>query len=163
AELSATIRLNLTVPALLCNSFLKAYRSLHCPQVILNVSSGAGKYPVDGWAAYCASKAGLDLFTRTVHEELLISKHSHIRIFSVAPGIVDTAMQVQIRSSNTSDFSRLHEFRNWHSSGELLSAQDAAIRYLYILNRPGEFAEPVFAAKEITAQQLTSFNTLIQH
>jgi benzil reductase ((S)-benzoin forming) len=163
AELAATFRLNLTVPALLCNAFLKAYRKLQCPQVILNVSSGAGKYPVDGWAAYCASKAGLDLFTRTVHEELRIDGHNHIRIFSAAPGIVDTAMQQQIRSSNTGDFSRVSEFRDWHQTGELLSAENAAFRYLYILNRPEEFAEPVFAAKEITAQQLESFNTLIQH
>jgi benzil reductase ((S)-benzoin forming) len=163
AELAATFRLNLTVPALFCNEFLNAYRKLQCPQVLLNVSSGAGKYPVDGWAAYCASKAGLDLFTRTVHEELRIDGHNHIRIFSVAPGIVDTAMQAQIRSSSTADFSRADEFRNWHHSGELLSAENAAFRYLYILNRPGEFAEPVFAAKEITAQQLESFNTLIQH
>lgn len=163
AELAATFRLNLTVPALLCNSFLKAYGKLQSPQVLLNVSSGAGKYPVDGWAAYCASKAGLDLFTRTVHEELLIDKQTHIRIFSVAPGIVDTAMQQQIRNSSAADFSRVSEFRDWHHTGELLSAENAAFRYLYILNRPAEFSEPVFAAKEITAQQLDSFNTLIQH
>lgn len=163
AELAATFRLNLTVPALLCNLFLNTYGKLKCPQVLLNVSSGAGKYPVDGWAAYCASKGGLDLFTRTVHEELLIDKQTHIRIFSVAPGIVDTAMQEQIRNSSAADFSRVSEFRDWHHTGELLSAENAAFRYLYILNRPGEFSEPVFAAKEITAQQLDSFNTLIQH
>lgn len=160
AQQAMLFRLNVTAPVLLTGAFLRAYSSHKAAQVILNVSSGAGKNPVDGWGAYCASKAALDMHTRVVDAELRMDGHAHIRIFSVAPGVVDTPMQAQIRRAEVSGFSRAEEFKKLYHDGQLLSTDEAAARYEYLLNNPEAFEQPVFAAKEI---QLNHPHNLIQH
>ncbi len=69
--------------------------------VLINVSSGAAQRAYAGWSAYCASKAAVDRFT----EALQIEEEAHgLRAHAVAPGVVDTAMQSAIRSSDMADF-----------------------------------------------------------
>ena len=84
---------------------------------ILNLSSGAAQSPSAGMSAYCAAKAGLDMFTRTLALELA---DTNITVNTLYPGIVDTEMQADMRSIDTSesrlDFSRFHE---WHEQGQL--------------------------------------------
>lgn len=59
---------------------------------IVNVSTGAAVHPLSAWSAYCASKAGLHHLTRTMATE-----EKRIIALSLRPGVVDTAMQDQIR------------------------------------------------------------------
>ncbi|MBK0401987.1 SDR family NAD(P)-dependent oxidoreductase [Adhaeribacter sp. BT258] len=113
---------NITVPAILMNAFLEQYSALNVPKVVLNISSGAGKYPMDGWAGYCASKAALDLFSQTVQLEQDLRK-TGVKVFSLAPGIVDTQMQSQIRSADEAQFSLLDKFQDYKSSGSLASPE----------------------------------------
>lgn len=60
---------------------------------IVNVSTGAAVHPLAAWSAYCASKAGLHHLTRCMAAE-----QSKIIAVSLRPGVIDTAMQDQIRS-----------------------------------------------------------------
>lgn len=113
---------NVTAPAILMNAFLERYESLKVPKIILNISSGAGKYPLDGWAAYCASKAGLDLFSQTVQEEQNLRK-TGVKVISLAPGIVDTSMQAQIRNADEDQFSASQKFQHYKTSGSLASPE----------------------------------------
>jgi benzil reductase ((S)-benzoin forming) len=149
AQQAMLFRLNVTAPVLLTGAFLNAYRTQKAAQVIVNVSSGAGKNPVDGWGAYCASKAALDMHTRVVDAELRMDGLSQIRIFSVAPGVVDTPMQAQIRRSDIAGFSRAEEFKKLHHNGLLLSPEEVAVRYAFLLTHPEAFEQPVFTVKEI--------------
>jgi NAD(P)-dependent dehydrogenase (short-subunit alcohol dehydrogenase family) len=71
---------------------------------IVNISSGAAHRPQEGWSAYCASKAGLAMLTRSVHLEY---GDKRIRSFGFAPGVVDTAMQATIRASGINPVSKL--------------------------------------------------------
>jgi NAD(P)-dependent dehydrogenase (short-subunit alcohol dehydrogenase family) len=71
---------------------------------IVNLSSGAAHRPQEGWSAYCAGKAGLAMLTRSVHLEY--ADHG-IRVFGFAPGVVDTDMQVSIRTSGINPVSRI--------------------------------------------------------
>lgn len=83
-----------------------AWPALSGSDRVLNVLSGAAVYPVIGSTAYCASKAGLYMLTKSVELE---GKPIGIRGFGSAPGLVDTAMQEVIRMAkiNTlSDFPR---------------------------------------------------------
>ena len=57
--------------------------------VIVNLSSGAAHNPVDGWSAYCTSKAGLSMFTRCLAAEYGIKG---VRVHDFIPGIVGTDM-----------------------------------------------------------------------
>ena len=71
---------------------------------IVNLSSGAAHRPQEGWAAYCAGKAGLAMLTRSVHLEY---GGQGIRVFGLAPGVVNTGMQVAIRASGINPVSKL--------------------------------------------------------
>lgn len=72
--------------------------------VVVHLSSGAAHKPLEGWSAYCASKAGLAMLTRSLHEEY--AQHG-IRGIGLSPGIVDTGMQVQIRESGINPVSKI--------------------------------------------------------
>jgi len=56
---------------------------------IINLSTGAAFHPLPGWSAYCASKAGLAMFTKTLAAELA---GTGIRIYGFQPGMVNTEM-----------------------------------------------------------------------
>ncbi|MGF7159426.1 NAD(P)-dependent dehydrogenase (short-subunit alcohol dehydrogenase family) [Rhodoligotrophos appendicifer] len=71
---------------------------------IVNISSGAAHRPMEGWSAYCASKAGLAMLTRSVQLEY---GDAGILAFGLVPGLVDTDMQGTIRASGVNDVSRL--------------------------------------------------------
>jgi len=92
---------------------------------IVNISSGAATRAIPGWAAYCASKAALDRFSETVQREE-IEKGSNVRVWSVAPGVLDTAMQEKIRSASPNDFSSSVTFLDLKRNDELTAPQVAA-------------------------------------
>jgi benzil reductase ((S)-benzoin forming) len=146
------INLNLTAVMILTNKFLAAFSRKNVPLVILNISSGAGKNAIDGWSAYCASKAGLDMFSRVLAEENAISGKKHIRVFAVAPGVVDTAMQDQIRTNSIDDFSRIQQFKEYKSSGQLADPRLIAQKLMSILDLPEKFAETVFSVKDLASK-----------
>jgi len=56
---------------------------------IVNLSTGAAFMPLRGWSAYCSSKAGLAMLTRTLAVEVA---DTDIRIYGFQPGMVNTGM-----------------------------------------------------------------------
>jgi len=72
--------------------------------VIVNVSTGAAHTPRDGWSAYCSSKAGLYMLSRSVLNEY---GKEGVSVYSLQPGLVDTEMQVLIRSQGVNEISRI--------------------------------------------------------
>lgn len=71
---------------------------------IVNLLSGAAFKAMEGWSAYGSSKAGLAMLTRSIAHEY---GEQGIRAIGFAPGLVDTAMQGQIRTSGINPISRL--------------------------------------------------------
>lgn len=99
-------------------------RHLHAtgrPGTLIDVSSGAAASPVPSWAAYCASKAGLEMFTRTLAAEE--AGAGLLTALSVAPGVVDTPMQAQIREVSPEQFDQVERFRDLHATGSLSSPE----------------------------------------
>ena len=72
--------------------------------VIVNISSGAGHRPLEGWSAYCSSKAGLVMLTRALALEY---GDQGLRVYGFSPGTVLTAMQMAIRASGINPVSKL--------------------------------------------------------
>ncbi|MDQ2065191.1 SDR family oxidoreductase [Xinfangfangia sp. CPCC 101601] len=100
---SASIETNLTAQFAAIKLALPAMLSKG-RGTIVNVSSGAAHRPKEGWSAYCAGKAGLAMLTRAVALEYA---EAGIRIFGIAPGVVDTGMQVSIRASGINPVSQI--------------------------------------------------------
>ncbi|MEO5645429.1 MAG: SDR family NAD(P)-dependent oxidoreductase [Bacteroidia bacterium] len=148
-EIASAFHVNLIAPAILTNTFLKNYENFTGKQVIINVSSGAGKNPIDGWSVYCATKAGLDMYTKTIVEELKIDGKRHIYVFAVAPGIVDTSMQDQIRSGSSENFSRIDQFIAYKNTDQLAAPGLVAGKFLAILELPEKFKDVLFSVKDI--------------
>ena len=92
---------------------------------VIFISSGAGKRPIPSWAAYCASKAAVDLWLRTIQAEET-EKGRLITCYAIAPGVVNTEMQKTIRKTPKNDFSSLERFVELHENKELRKPEDVA-------------------------------------
>ena len=57
-------------------------------------------------------------------------------IVSLAPGVIDTDMQTELRQSDPRAFPDQPRFAAMKSEGQLASASDAAIKILSFLDRP---------------------------
>lgn len=136
--------INVVAPSILMNNFIKKHKSINKPKTIINISSGAGKRPIDGWSTYCSSKAALDMFSRVVAQEQKLES-SMLRIYSIAPGIVDTFMQEQIREADIAEFSRLDEFIKYKKSSLLISPEEVAKKLLAIIRNDKDILDPVFS------------------
>jgi len=125
AMMEKHLMLNLLAPSILISNFIEKTLKLPIPKVVLNISSGASTFPYSGWAMYCASKAGIDMLTRTIGLEQSSAVHP-VKLIALAPGIVDTAMQTQIRHTERSMFAEKDKFIKLHEEGKLSDPQSVA-------------------------------------
>ncbi|NOV04465.1 (S)-benzoin forming benzil reductase [Paenibacillus planticolens] len=131
-DLQRSLQVNLVAPALLTNSFIRQTQALPVMKRVVHISSGAGKKPYPGWGAYCTAKAGIDMLTRCIGVEQLNQPYP-VEVISVAPGVVDTGMQREIRAASEADFPQQSRFVELHTSGELQSPESTAARLLELL------------------------------
>lgn len=124
--------LNIVALQHLCSQFLRCNQP---NKTIVNISSGAAQRPIPSWAAYCASKAAVDMFSETLQAEIDELKGT-TKVYSLAPGVVDTKMQVTIRNSNENDFSSHQKFVDLKASNALRSPNEVAELLNEWLNNP---------------------------
>jgi len=141
-ELAQALRVDLEAPLLLSAAFLAATADWTMPRRVLNISSGLGRRPMASQAAYCAAKAGMDHYTRCLALEEA-HKPNGARVCSLAPGVIDTDMQVQLRGAEASAFPDRSRFEQLKAGGQLDSPEAAARKVLAYLNRPDFGSEPV--------------------
>jgi benzil reductase ((S)-benzoin forming) len=140
--LAAALRVSLEATVLLTAAFLNTTRSWPGTRRVLNISSGLGRRAMAGSAGYCAAKAGTDHFSRAVALEEA-GRSNGARIVSLAPGVIDTDMQVQLRASDPAAFPDRSTFVKLKESGQLLAPDDAAARVLAFLDRTDFGTQPV--------------------
>jgi len=138
AELSAALRVGLEAPTLLSRVFL-AETSGVARRRILNISSGLGRRAMAGSASYCAVKAGLDHLSRALALEA-----PDVGVVSLAPGVIDTDMQVQLRGADPARFPEQTRFQGLKDGGQLQTAEATAAAVLRYLERP-DFGQNVIA------------------
>ena len=134
AKMTEALAINLTAPMILSNAFISALEKFEGQKRIINISSGAGRNPYEGWGVYCTTKAGLDHFSRVVSLEQEKAKYP-VDILSIAPGIIDTGMQETIRASNSDDFPLHNRFVDYKQQGHLSSAEETASKLISVIDR----------------------------
>jgi benzil reductase ((S)-benzoin forming) len=123
AAVATAVSLNVAAPLMLAAA-IAARRRPNTELRVLHVSSGAGRHVYPGWSVYCATKAALDHHARAV----VLDKTPGLRICSLAPGVIDTDMQAQIRATGLERFPVRERFEALKRDGGLASAQDCAAR-----------------------------------
>ncbi len=98
-EWRQTLDVNLLAPAELVRICLPALRAAHGHVVLVN--SGAGLHANPHWSAYAASKHGLRALADSLRAE---EKDSGVRVTSVYPGRVATAMQAKVHRQEGKDY-----------------------------------------------------------
>lgn len=147
AALQQNIAVNLTAAMVLMNAFLVG--SAQVPRCsVVNISSGAGRRPSVGSGAYCAAKAGLDMASRVAALEVKAAGIP-VTITSLAPGIIDTDMQVAARGATADQFPDVERFRAFKSEGMLKSADEVA-RKIIALERAGKLPSGIADLREIS-------------
>lgn len=133
-DMEEVMTVNTLTPMYLIHQFLRQLPE-SATLTILNISSGAANRPIPSWAAYCASKIALDRFSETVYLEEK-EKNRDLRIYSIAPGVIDTSMQEKIRSTAPNDFSSLNNFVAMKENHELQSVETTVTKLMKLLDLP---------------------------
>ncbi len=141
-ELVTAARVNLEAPLVLSAAFLRATAAWPGRRQVLFISSGLGRQAMAGAAPYCATKAGLDHLARALALEEA-ARPNGAGVVSLAPGVIDTDMQVQLRGADPAHFAARSRFVSLHEGGQLLSPEAAAARVLAYLERPNFGQQPV--------------------
>ena len=141
-DLSRALRVGLEAPMQLTSAFLRVTESWDTTRKVLNISSGLGRRAMAAQAGYCAAKAGMDHFTRCVALDEALKPHG-AKVCSLAPGVIDTDMQAQLRSADVDAFADRSAFVRLKESGSLATPDQAAKSVLDFLHRDDFGTEPV--------------------
>jgi benzil reductase ((S)-benzoin forming) len=128
AAIMRACTLNVSAPMALSAAVVRA--SPDAQRRILHISSGAARNAYPGWSVYCATKAALDQHARAV---ALDGDHG-VRICSLAPGVIDTGMQAEIRATPEERFPLRRRFIDLKETGALIDPDECAERVVdYLL------------------------------
>jgi NAD(P)-dependent dehydrogenase (short-subunit alcohol dehydrogenase family) len=127
------VLLNSASPQVLGEAFLRAARETRAACFLVMISSGAARNIYEGWSAYGPGKAAVDQWVRTVGAEQQ-RRGGRCKVLSIAPGIVATGMQAEIRATPSEDFPEVESFVELHETGQL--------------REPGEVATEIWALIE---------------
>ena len=141
-NLAMALRVGLEAPMQLCAAFLGATENWNMPRKVVNISSGLGRRAMASQAGYCAAKAGMDHFTRCLALDEAL-KPNGAKVTSLAPGVIDTDMQTQLRGAAAEKFPDQSGFQQLKATGMLTSPADAAKRILDYMARPDFGSNPV--------------------
>lgn len=130
------VTLNVAAPLALSAAVVRASRG---ERRILHISSGAGRNAYPGWSVYCATKAALDRHA----EAVLQDGDASVRCCSLAPGVIDTGMQAEIRATPESHFPMKERFVQLKQEGALAAPQECAKKLVDVLLAEDFGQEPV--------------------
>ena len=93
-EIQQMVDGNITQNISLLNCIIAYCKEYFYKLRIINLDSGAADFPLSGWANYCAAKAYINVFL-----SVILHENPDIKMVSFDPGVMDTAMQRQIRDN----------------------------------------------------------------
>jgi NAD(P)-dependent dehydrogenase (short-subunit alcohol dehydrogenase family) len=134
AEWDRLMAVNLTAPMLVCRAAMPHLRSAGGASIV-NVSSGAGLQPLKHRTAYCASKAGLQMFSKALALE---AAEFGVRVNAVCPGAVETEL---FRSSLPTDNPEpaLQAVRERYALARIAEPNEIAALIAFLISREASY------------------------
>jgi NAD(P)-dependent dehydrogenase (short-subunit alcohol dehydrogenase family) len=151
AAVARAVAVNVAAPMMLAAAFAQAGAEADeaagtmRDRRVLHVSSGAARKPYAGWSVYCATKAALDHHARAVQADATPG----LRICALAPGVIDTGMQGEIRASTLERFPLRDRFAQMQASGGLVAPAECAMHLVDFLLDQDFGREPVADLREL--------------
>jgi benzil reductase ((S)-benzoin forming) len=133
-DIAEVLAVNTVAPAILMHAFSRICGERY-KLTVVNISSGAAKRAIPSWAAYCASKAALEMLSETFFLEER-EKGRETKVYAVSPGVVDTNMQAQIRAVDPKDFTASETFHSYRENNELAEPAIVARKLMKLLQLP---------------------------
>lgn len=128
AEWRRVLDVNLSGPCLVCQAALPWLREAG-GGTIVNIASGAALRPLEARTAYCASKAGLVMLTKTLALELAAEQ---IRANVVCPGAIDTPLFRSGLSPQAQGPNNLERIKERYAMRRIGEPDDIARAALYL-------------------------------
>ncbi|AQG98245.1 short-chain dehydrogenase [Burkholderia sp. KK1] len=130
AAVARAVSVNVAAPMALAAAVVQAGAQAADTRIV-HISSGAARNAYPGWSVYCATKAALDHHARAV----ALDGNRALRICSVAPGVVDTDMQAEIRGADLAHFPMRERFDALKRDGQLATPEASARKVVdYLLS-----------------------------
>lgn len=123
-DIQKHMQINLNAPISMTQIFLNIFEKKKAQKIVVQITSGAAVSAVEGWAAYCAGKAGLNMFNQVL--ALQFAKDANFKAIGYSPGIMDTNMQKNIRAVSAKDFPNVNEFKSYKTENKLRSTDYVA-------------------------------------
>ncbi|MEO6929629.1 MAG: SDR family NAD(P)-dependent oxidoreductase [Casimicrobiaceae bacterium] len=121
--LRSSLAVNLVAPVALANAFCRAFDNVRVERRVINVSSGLAARALAGASLYSIAKCAMEMLTNALcvdHPE------SSFAAVTLRPGIIDTGMQVAMRTQPAANLPDVAMFRDFHDSGRLVAAEHVA-------------------------------------
>jgi len=131
-DYTRSLNVNLLAPMIMTEAFVSHLQDWPIPKRLIGISSGAAFNPYPGWSTYCTTKAGLDMFLRTLATEQESQPHP-IKAVALAPGVVDTEMQTLIRQQSAENFPPVQRFHELKDNNELWTSDFVAEQIIEIM------------------------------
>lgn len=138
-EASRLISVNTSSVLEWTNAFVR--NSTAPDKVVITISSGASENAIASWSAYCASKSAIDMATRVWAKD-----RPDIHFLAIAPGVVDTDMQSDIRECDFPDHKR---FMDLHENGDLSDPFLIAEKISRFVSWPASAPSNVFSVRDL--------------
>ncbi|HEY8027864.1 MAG TPA: SDR family NAD(P)-dependent oxidoreductase [Burkholderiaceae bacterium] len=124
-QIENNLAVNLVSGIRLMSAFVRAFATCNAAVIVANISSGAALKGYAGWPLYCAAKAGLENYIRSLAAEQSGSDHP-LTCINIEPGVIDTEMQAEIRETDDKHFPDVARFIELKRAGQLRSAKSVA-------------------------------------
>jgi benzil reductase ((S)-benzoin forming) len=134
SALIENLNVNLTSAVVVLSRVMGHFQRSQARKLVANISSGAAQRAFAGWSLYCAAKAGMEQHIRALAMEQAPQPWPWM-VVNISPGVMDTAMQAQIRASRVEDFPAVGRFVERQARGELRDVETVARAVLRIIER----------------------------
>lgn len=135
--IDAHMRIGLLAPMLLTSLFVERFGGEPIRKKLAFISSGVAFRPLPDESIYCTAKAGLHMFAQCVGVEQK-DRPGGFEVVSIGPGMVDTDMQLTVRSKSSEEFAMADFFKQAHADGQLQDPAAVAGKIVALLERRTE-------------------------